>query len=119
MLSAACVWTPWFSRETLRAPTRLLDRLVVDVVLDGVLLRELVDDVHSLAVRVVDLDERVPLVGKRVLREDRLDRALRFAGAAITSHDPTGQCERVFAGNNGAEDIVVVLLDRRHAHHAP
>ncbi len=32
---------------------------------------------------VVDLDEGVPLVRQRILREDRLDRALRFARPAI------------------------------------
>ena len=40
-------------------------------------------DVHPVAVGVVDLDERLPLVGQRVLREDRLDGALRLAGAAV------------------------------------
>ena len=40
----------------------LVDRLVLDVVLVRVLLRELVHDVRALVVRVVDLDERVPLV---------------------------------------------------------
>ena len=33
--------------------------------------------------RVVDLDERLPLVRERVLGEDRLDRALRLAGPAV------------------------------------
>src|SRR5215211_929379 len=56
---------------------------VLDVVLGGVLVRELVDDVRTVAVGVVDLDEGLPLVRQRVLGEDRLDRALRFAGAAI------------------------------------
>src|SRR5439155_1030679 len=37
----------------------------------------------AIAVGVVDLDERLPLGGQRVLREDRLDRALRLAGAAV------------------------------------
>src|SRR5262249_58423989 len=33
--------------------------------------------------RVVDLHERLPLVGQSVLGEDRLDRALRLARAAV------------------------------------
>src|SRR5215212_10554966 len=40
----------------------LLERRVLHVVLVGVLLRELVDDVEALAVGVVDLHERLPLV---------------------------------------------------------
>src|SRR5581483_8299476 len=82
-----------------RTPQRrfgLLDGLVVDVVLDRVLLGELVHDAHALVVRVVDLDERVPLVRERVLGEDRLDRALRFACPAVDAllwvddEDPVG-----------------------------
>src|SRR5438309_563928 len=60
---------------------------VLDVVLGRVLVDELVHDVRALAVCVVDLHERLPLLGQRVLREDRLDRALRFAGAAIFGVD--------------------------------
>src|SRR5207253_1175477 len=37
----------------------------------------------ALAVGVVDPHERLPLVGQRVLRENRLDRALRLARAAV------------------------------------
>ena len=37
----------------------------------------------SLAERVVDLHEGLPLLRERVLGEDRLDRAFRLAGAAI------------------------------------
>src|SRR5439155_7381817 len=66
-----------------RAGYALLERLVLDVVLRRVLLGETVHDVEALAVRVVDADERLPLVRQRVLREDRLDRALRLAGAAV------------------------------------
>ena len=44
---------------------------------------ELVHLRDAVAVRVVDLDERLPLVGHRVLGEDRLDRALGLAGAAV------------------------------------
>src|SRR5205814_972152 len=56
---------------------------VLDVVLGRIFVGELVDDVEAFTVRVVDLHERLPLIGKRVLGEDRLDRAFRFAGAAI------------------------------------
>src|SRR6266540_7135089 len=61
----------------------LLQRRILDVVLGGVGVRELIDDVHTLAVRVVDPDEGLPLVRQSVLREDRLDRALGLARAAI------------------------------------
>src|SRR5438132_421448 len=61
----------------------LADGLVLDVVLGGVLVHELVHDVEPLAVGVVDPHERLPLVRQRVLREDRLDRALGLAGAAV------------------------------------
>ena len=44
---------------------------------------ERVDRLGAALVRVVDLHERLPLVGERVLREDRLDRALRLARAAV------------------------------------
>src|SRR6185437_6338690 len=47
------------------------------------LVGELVDHVRAVAVGVVDLHERLPLRRERVLREDRLDRALRLAGAAV------------------------------------
>src|SRR5581483_4380392 len=60
-----------------------VERRVLHVVLGGVLVDELVDDVHPVAVGVVDQHERLPLVGQRVLREDRLDRALRLAGPAV------------------------------------
>ena len=61
----------------------LLQRLVLDVVLRGVLVDELVDHVRAVAEGVVDLHEGLPFVGQRVLREDRLDRALGLAGAAV------------------------------------
>ena len=51
--------------------------------LGRVLVDELIDDLEALAVRVVDLHERLPFLGQRVLGEDRLDRALRLAGAAV------------------------------------
>ena len=51
--------------------------------LRGVGLRELVDDVHPVSVRIVDPDERLPLVRQCVFREDRLDGALRLTGAAV------------------------------------
>ena len=72
-----------FSPVQSRPLRALLERLVLDVVLGGVLVDEPVDDLHALAVRVVDADERLPLLGQRVLGEDRLDRALRLAGAAV------------------------------------
>src|SRR2546423_8910626 len=61
----------------------LFERRVLHVVLVGVGLRQLVHDVEALAVRVVDLHERIPLVGQRVLREDRLDRAFGLARTAV------------------------------------
>src|SRR3954468_22463826 len=60
-----------------------LERLVLDVVLGRVRVRELVDDIHAVAVGVVDADEGLPFVGERVLREDRLDGAFRLARAAV------------------------------------
>src|SRR6266699_1916598 len=66
-----------------KAYRTLFDWFVLHVVLGGVLVRQLVDDVEALAERVVDLDEGVPLLGQRVLREDRLDRAFRFACTAV------------------------------------
>ena len=58
------------------------ERRVLDVVPGGVLVDEGVDRV-GVGIGVVDLDERLPLVGEGVLGEDRLDRALRLAGAAV------------------------------------
>ena len=83
--------------------------------LGRVLVRELVHDVRAVAVGVVDLDERLPLIGQRVLGEDRLDRALRFAGAAVLRVDAAGQRERVLLRNDGAEGVLGVglLLPRR------
>jgi len=60
-----------------------LDGRVLHVVLSGVLVRQLVDDVSALAVGVVDLDEVVPLLRKSILGKDRLNRAFRFARTAI------------------------------------
>src|SRR5437588_5016620 len=94
-----------FAGETARGGLGLLDGLVVNVVLDRILLGELVHDAHALAVCVVDLDERVPLVGERVLREDRLDRALRFARPAISGHDSAGHRERVLPRDDRAEAV--------------
>src|SRR5262249_5643811 len=64
---------------------RLYDRphLVLNVELDGVLVHERVHRLHAAGERVVDLHERLPLLRQRVLGEDRLDRALRLAGAAV------------------------------------
>src|SRR3954451_10301439 len=61
----------------------LFQRRVLHVVLGGVRVGQLIHDIEALAVRVVDLHERMPLIGKRVFWEDRLDRGLRLAGAAI------------------------------------
>src|SRR3954465_12559288 len=75
---------------------RLGDRLVLDVVLVCVLLRELVDDVHAVGEGVVDLHERLPLGRQRVLGEDRLHGALRLTRAAVDAllgiddEDPVG-----------------------------
>src|SRR5581483_8339689 len=44
-----------------------------------------VHDVGAITVGVVDLHEGFPFVRERVLREDRLDRAFRFAGPAINA----------------------------------
>src|SRR5438045_2715300 len=60
----------------------LLDRFVLNVVLCRVFVRQSVDDVESLAERIVDLHERLPLLRERVLREDRLDRTFGFARTA-------------------------------------
>src|SRR5581483_3643810 len=57
--------------------------LVADVVLDRVGLRQAVDGLDPLVEGGVDADERLPLLWQRVLGEDRLDGALRLAGAAV------------------------------------
>src|SRR5215471_9864300 len=49
---------------------------ITNVVLDRVFLDEAVDRLHAGVERGVDADERLPLLGQRVLGEDRLDRAL-------------------------------------------
>src|SRR5215211_6739797 len=97
---------------------RLFERRVLDVVLRGVLVRELVDHVHAVAVGVVDRDERVPLLRQRVLREDRLDGALRFACPAVGRVHAAGERERVLAGDEGAIRVVLVALQLLDAHHA-
>src|SRR5579884_4150118 len=66
-----------------RAMRELFERRVLHVVLGGVLVDELVDDGDAFAVRGVDADERLPLLGQRIFGEDRLDRALRLARAAV------------------------------------
>src|SRR5439155_26394408 len=71
------------------------------------------------AVRVVDLDERLPLVRERVLREDRLDRTLRFACAAVADQHPTGQRKRVIAWDDGTKCFFFVRIDLLDAHHSP
>src|SRR4249919_1142716 len=62
---------------------RLFQGWILDVVLGRVLVDELVHDVGALTVGVVDPDKRLPLVRECILRKDRLDRTLRFAGAAV------------------------------------
>src|SRR5262249_35112467 len=59
-----------------------LERGVLDVVLGRVLVDELVDHAR-VGAGIVDLHDRLPFVPERVLREDRLDRALRFARPAV------------------------------------
>ena len=53
------------------------------VVLGRVGVDERIDDVHGLEIRGVDANERLPFLGQRVLREDRLDRAFGLAGTAV------------------------------------
>src|SRR5439155_9419619 len=64
-------------------------------------------------------DEGLPLLGQRVLREDRLDRALRFACTAIPSVDPSSERERVLLGDHGAERVLRFCLDSFDAHYPP
>src|SRR5438552_326072 len=69
-LQASCGMTAPFAlcEAGTRRRSALFQRRVLDVVVVRVALRELVHDVHPVAVRVVDLHERLPLVGERVLR---------------------------------------------------
>src|SRR5215204_5110651 len=71
------------AQEGYPADGKLFQGWVLDVVLGGVLVREPVHDLGALAVGVVDLDERLPLIRKRVFGEDGLDGALRLAGPAV------------------------------------
>jgi hypothetical protein len=72
---------------------------------------ELVHDVHAVGVRVVDADERLPLVGQRVLREDRLDGTLGLAGAAVDAllgvddEDPVGLVDAVDGADVDAREV--------------
>src|SRR5688572_25018972 len=66
-----------------RVPPCLFERWVLDVVFGGVGVGELVHDVEAVRVRVVDLDEGLPLVRERVLRENRFHRALGLACPAV------------------------------------
>ena len=67
----------------------------------GVLVGKRIHDIHALAVRCVDADERLPLVRQGVLREDRLDGALGLACAAVDAllrvdhEDPSGLMDAV------------------------
>ena len=90
--------------------TALLQRLVLDVVLVGVLLDERIEDRRALRECIVDLDEGLPLVRERVLGEDRLDRAFRFARAAVAGEDAARERELVLAGNDGAERVLRLVL---------
>src|SRR6187397_2298053 len=86
MLSEASRKTPnWITPAAYPLPRGLFQGWVLDVVLGGVLVGELVHQLETfaLAVRVVDLDERLPLIRERILGEDRLDRTLRFACPAV------------------------------------
>src|SRR6266480_879042 len=56
---------------------------ILDVVLGRVLVGQLVHHVETVAVGVVDLDKRLPLVRQGVLREDRLHRAFRLTRTAV------------------------------------
>src|SRR5215208_804762 len=61
-------------RRVFAVGNALFDRFVLHVVLRRVLVRERVHDVESVLERVVDLDERRPLLRQRVFGKDRLDR---------------------------------------------
>src|SRR5947208_13036728 len=97
----------------------LFERGVLDVVLGGVLVGELVDHVGAVAVRVVDLDEGFPFVRERVLGENRLDGTLRFARAAICCEDPTGKREGVLTGHNRTEGVLSLSVATFDLHDAP
>src|SRR6478672_13486926 len=75
----------WMTPGSYPVPRVLFQRRVLDVVLGRVRVREVVHNVEPLAVRVVDLDERLPLVRQSILGENRLDRTLRFACAAVNT----------------------------------
>src|SRR3954454_16640725 len=75
--------------------------LVLNVVLDRILLDELVDGLQPRVESRVDAEERLPLLGQRVLGEDRLHRALGLAGPAVDAllgvddEDPVGFVDAV------------------------
>src|SRR5207302_6137545 len=73
----------WTTTGTYPVTRALFQGWVLDVVLGRVLVRELVHDVEPFAVRVVDGNERLPLIRERIFGENRLDRTLRFACAAV------------------------------------
>src|SRR5205823_12842999 len=50
---------------------------------------------------------------------DRLDGTLRFAGAAIFGQHSACECERVLAGNDRAECVLLVRVVPFDVHHAP
>src|SRR6187551_1272639 len=84
-----------------RAPASAFERGILDVVLGRVRVDERVDHVEALVEGVIDLDERLPLVRERVLGENRVDRALRFACPAVDAllridhEDPPGLMDAV------------------------
>ena len=96
--------------------------------LGRVLVREVVHDVEPLplAVGVVDLDEGRPLVRQRVLREDRLDRALGIAtGTAVDAllgidhEDPLGLVDAVDRANVDAGSVFDVDTGGDDVRHGP
>src|SRR5947208_15971903 len=113
----AALLAPW-RRAVFRQTLLALEGRILDVVRRRVLVRKLVDDVGALTVGVVDLDEIVPLLRQRVLGENGLDRALRFARAAVAGVDATRKRERMLVRHDRAEGVNLLrhLLD---AHDAP
>src|SRR5581483_7295254 len=75
---SSVAWRPLYpSRLGVNLP------LVLNVVLGRVFLGEAVHRLHAGVEGGVDADERLPLLGQRILRKDRLHRALRLTGAAV------------------------------------
>src|SRR5437870_7541352 len=119
MLAEASQPLSWITRARYPVSRGLFQGWVLDVVFGRVFLRELVHDVDALAVRVIDPHEGLPLVRERVLRENRLDRTLRFAGSAVPSQNATRESKGVLAGDDRAERLRLVSLFALDAHDAP